>query len=273
MSDYNSSLPIRTEAAGDVVVKVADSVVPSQQLQVLANGSVNVNTITSALPTGASTSALQTSGNASLSSIDTKTPALGQALAASSVPVVLTAAQLTTLTPLSSVTVTQASGANLHVNVDNFPATQAISAVSLPLPTGASTSANQTTANASLASIDAKLTAPISVVIASSSGTTKVNDYSTSAAVAAGASSTHTYTAPSTFTFDEVFASASGKMKIEIQVNSVTKFVGFNSTASPNIVYQLYNPITVTSGQTVTIIRTNKDNLAQDVYSTICGYL
>lgn len=40
----------------------------------------------------------------SLSSIDTKTPALGQALAAASVPVVLTAAQLTTLTPPAAIT-------------------------------------------------------------------------------------------------------------------------------------------------------------------------
>ena len=56
------------------------------------------------LPSGAATSALQTSGNASLSSIDSKTPALGQALAAASVPVVLTAAQLNTLTPLTAVT-------------------------------------------------------------------------------------------------------------------------------------------------------------------------
>lgn len=61
------------------------------------------------LPAGASTSALQTSGNSSLSSIDTKTPALGQALAAASVPIVLTAAQLSTLTPLSTVAVTQST--------------------------------------------------------------------------------------------------------------------------------------------------------------------
>jgi hypothetical protein len=43
-----------------------------------------------------------------------------------------------------------------------FQATQPVSAVSLPLPTGASTSANQTTANASLSSIDSKLTSPLS---------------------------------------------------------------------------------------------------------------
>lgn len=67
------------------------------------------------LPTGASTSALQTTGNTSVGSIDTKTPALGQALAGASVPVVLTAAQVTTLTPLAS------------VGVNNFPALQPVS--------------------------------------------------------------------------------------------------------------------------------------------------
>lgn len=56
------------------------------------------------LPSGASTSALQTTGNTSVASIDTKIPALGQALAAASVPVVLTAAQVTTLTPPAAIT-------------------------------------------------------------------------------------------------------------------------------------------------------------------------
>lgn len=59
----------------------------------------------------------------SAASIDTKTPALGQALAATSVPVVLTAAQLTTLTPPAAIT-------------------------------GFATAANQTTEIAGLASID-----------------------------------------------------------------------------------------------------------------------
>lgn len=103
--------------------------------------------LTIGLPTGASTSALQTSGNTFLSSIDTKIPSLGQALAAASVPVVLTAAQLTTLTPLSTVAVTQSTSPWV------------VSAASLPLPTGASTAALQTTGNASLSSIDGKLPA------------------------------------------------------------------------------------------------------------------
>lgn len=61
------------------------------------------------LPTGAATAALQTTGNTSFASIDGKTPALGQALAAASTPVVLTAAQISTLTPLSTVAVTQST--------------------------------------------------------------------------------------------------------------------------------------------------------------------
>ena len=73
-----------------------------------------VSAATLPLPSGASTSTLQTSGNSSLSSIDTKVPALGQALAAASVPIVLTAVQLSTLTPLTAVTAN--AGTNLNTS-------------------------------------------------------------------------------------------------------------------------------------------------------------
>lgn len=52
------------------------------------------------------------------------------------------------------------TGSSLNVDVTN---TVPISAVSLPLPAGASTSALQTAGNASLTSIDSKLTSPITV--------------------------------------------------------------------------------------------------------------
>lgn len=111
------------------------------------------------LPATAATSAKQDTGNTSVASIDTKTPTLGQALAASSVPVVLTAAQVTTLTPPAAITgyaldatltggtqksiarggakgataaadITSTSvDANtqaLHTSVTNFPASQAV---------------------------------------------------------------------------------------------------------------------------------------------------
>lgn len=118
-------------------------------------GAVTVSS--SALPTGASTSANQTTGNNSLSSIDTKTPSLGQALAASSVPVVLTAAQITTLTPPAAISgfSTEATLASLNGKVTAVN-TGAVVVSSSALPSGASTSALQSSGNASLTSIDGK---------------------------------------------------------------------------------------------------------------------
>jgi len=43
MADYDSSLPVRTESDGDVVVKVGDGTTPAQQWEVLADGRGSVN--------------------------------------------------------------------------------------------------------------------------------------------------------------------------------------------------------------------------------------
>lgn len=67
-----------------------------------APGSTPVDPTTGA-PFKASSEAAQTTGNNSLASIESKTPALGQALAAASTPVVLTAAQVSTLTPPAAI--------------------------------------------------------------------------------------------------------------------------------------------------------------------------
>lgn len=72
------------------------------------SGTWNVTNVTGtvSLPTGASTSALQTTGNTSLSSIDTKTPALGQAVMASSVPVAIASNQSAIPTSVVDLTAT-----------------------------------------------------------------------------------------------------------------------------------------------------------------------
>ena len=95
-----TSLPLPTGASTEATLSTLNGKVTA-----VNTGAVVVSS--SALPSGASTSANQDTGNTSVASIDTKTPALGQALAAASVPVVLTAAQLTTLTPLATVAATQ----------------------------------------------------------------------------------------------------------------------------------------------------------------------
>lgn len=71
----------------------------------------------------------------SVASIDTKTPALGQALAASSVPVVLTAAQLITLTPPVAITgFALETGGHLASIDTKLPSQgQALAAASIPV--------------------------------------------------------------------------------------------------------------------------------------------
>jgi len=65
----------------------------SDRIPVLSNGKIPVE-----LPTGVATSALQSTSNTSLASIDTKIPLLGQALVGASTPVVLPASQIAALT-------------------------------------------------------------------------------------------------------------------------------------------------------------------------------
>jgi hypothetical protein len=127
------------------------------------------------LPTGAATAANQTNGT-QVTSVNNfpATQTVAGTVAVSNFP--------------STTTVVQPSGSNLHVDIDNFPATQpvsgtvsvsnfpatqtitgtvtanagtgtfAVSAASLPLPTGAATAANQTTTNTTLSTISANQT-------------------------------------------------------------------------------------------------------------------
>ncbi len=136
-------------------------------LLVAQSGSWDVRHITGtvSLPTGAATAANQATANASLSSIDTKV---------SDVSTEATLALIKAKTDNIDVALSTRTKPSdqQHVIIDSSasiavtgPLTDAqlravavpVSAASLPLPTGASTAANQATANASLSSIDGKL--------------------------------------------------------------------------------------------------------------------
>ncbi len=107
----------------------AKTLPPGQALEALSSPVVlpatQITALTPPTNTGYSTSALQTAGNTTLTSIEAKTPSLGQSPEAASTPVVLPATQITALTP--------------------------------PSNAGYSTSTLQTTGNTSLDSIDTKL--------------------------------------------------------------------------------------------------------------------
>lgn len=117
------------------------------------------------LPEGASTSVLQTAANSSLSSIDGKITTCNTGavvVSSSSLPSGASTESNQTTANASLLSIDNKLPASLTVSgsrllTDGSGVTQPVSAASLPLPSGASTSANQTTANASLSSIDSKL--------------------------------------------------------------------------------------------------------------------
>jgi hypothetical protein len=148
MARRRDALAVETNADGDVTAlnstpKGELYVKQTDAIPVTDNGgslTVDGTVAVSALPAGLATSAKQDTGNTSLASVDAKLPALsgGRVPVTVDAPVAVTG-------PLTD--------AQLRA------AAVPVSAAALPLPTGAATSAKQDTGNASLASIDAKVTA------------------------------------------------------------------------------------------------------------------
>jgi hypothetical protein len=245
MADYDSSLPIRTENDGDAVVKIADSTTTTQHLQVNADGSAEVN----------QKKLDHTTDNVAISSGGNEASVNG-------------------------------SG-QLLVKDDNLDATTDNVAISDGTNTATVNGSNQLLVkdddlDASTDSVQANLhdeagnpfslTNPLPVEMVSDAQGDEVVDYNTSASVAKSASVNHDYTVSvgKTFIGKKAFVSGSGKLKVELQVNAVTKYVGFNSTANPNIEIPLEGMLKGNATEVVRMIITNRDN-AQDVYSTLSG--
>lgn len=133
-------------------------VIASDQSTLNISGSVSISNFPATQPiSGTVTANIGTTNGLALEStlttLSNKFNSLGQKTSTGSTPVVIASDQ-----------------SSLSVTVGNFPTTQAISAVSLPLPTGASTSSLQTTTNNSLSSIDGKIiTVNTGAVVVSSS--------------------------------------------------------------------------------------------------------
>lgn len=301
MSDYNSSLPIRTENDGDAVVKIADATVPSQQLKVLADGSININDNGGSITVDATDLDIR-----DLVFATDKVDASGSVVALDA----------PTLAALESITVQNGAGA-AAVNIQDGGNSITVDAVDLDIrdlafatdkaDVSGSTVELGATTLAALESITVVATdldirdlshtqdsvkigdgtdflainsdGSINVIQQEDSGT-EVVDFNTAAALASAATSNHDLVFATASKLYQVLASASGKLKIEVQVETgaatgvfVTKAVAFNSTATPNIDINLSKYAAIPLGAKVRIIRTNKDNQSQDVYSTIVGIL
>lgn len=320
MSDFNSSLPVRTENDGDVVVKVGDATTPSQQLKVLVDGSINVNDNGGSITVDATDFDIRdldsaqdsvevfqaTHDNLNLNAniqVGNTDVANGNPVPVSDAGGSLTVDAINldirdlafatdkvdvsgstnigldaaTLAALESITVQNGAGA-AAVNIQDGGNSITVDAIDLDIRdlTHVSDSIKVGDGTDLLA---VNTDGSINVVIQEDVGT-EVVDYDTAAAVAGGASSNHDQVFATASKLFQVWATASGKLKIQVQIETGsatgvfnTIAVGFNSTANPNIDLELAKYAAIPLGARVRVIRTNLENQAQDVYSTIVGIL
>lgn len=197
LASLDSKLPAQgaaTMAAALPVTLASDQAPVQVQVQNLPTEQA-VSAADWPLPTGAATAQAQSDGNASLATLAARTPGLGQAMQAGSVPVTMAfnqspiavtqassplptgAATEATLSGLNTKVTASANGVRVDgsgstqpvsgtVAVSNLPAVQAVSAAALPLPTGAAT-------ETSLASLNTKVTASANGVRTDGSATTQ----------------------------------------------------------------------------------------------------
>ena len=299
MADFNSSLPIRTESAGDAAVKIVDATITSQGLAIDASGQITSKVVDSA---GNSIDALSaaptgTENGLVVRNIPSGTQAVSGTVAATQSGTWDMQLQDGAGNPITS----QASGgqqaldvginvAGVQVDPRAIRALTSADVVTAQMQDGSGNALTSTTGggktmldqilrDASGVALGT-VTNPLAVAISADVSGDDIVDFNTSAAVAGGASSNHDYTVSGgkTLLFNQVEASGSGKIKVEIQVETgvgsntfVTKAVQFNSTSAPNTSIKFGPPISVAAGVRVRVIRTNRDNQAQDVYSTLMG--
>lgn len=299
MADYNSSLPIRTENAGDVVAKISDATIPSQQLAVDSSGRI--------------TTKIQDGAGNGLSSSTTTPTGTEQALIVRSIPSGTQAVSGTVAATQSgtwSQRLQDGTGNNITSQVNGTQRALDVGinvagvqvdprAIRTLTSTDVVTSRLQDGAGNALTSSTAGATRPLDTILRDAAGTvlgssanplvvsssavpigTAISDYNTAASIAAAASSSHSYTvsAGKTLLLKQIEATGSGKSRIEVAIETgvatgvyTTIVVQFNSAATPNMSVRFADPKSVAAGVRVRVTRTNRDNTAQDLYSTILG--
>lgn len=288
MSDFNSSLPIRTQTNGDAVVEICDGSTVSQKLTVNTDGSINTRTFDGSGNTINSTSnALNTytNGSVSFGSVSGGTAGTSSELVGgiyNSTPPTLTNGQQAALQLGSDGSLltngsahTQPVSGTVTANQGTSPWVENITQVG-----GSSISLGQKTSANSFPVVIASDQSTIPVYVAGAPGTA-IADYKDASAIAAGASDNHDYTvtAGKTLHLQRIESSGSGKAKMDLKIETGvstgtfnTYGSQFNSTATPNMPFEISAPVSVAAGVRVRVTMTNRDLLAQDLYSTIMGY-
>lgn len=118
---------------------------------------------------------------------------------------------------------------------------------------------------------------PLPVSVGEAEGT-EVVDHDESVDLAKDASGNHDYTPAAELLLDCVEASGSGKARFELQRETGvatgvfdTIDVKFNSTANPNVTLEGKKRVKVAAGVILRVVKTNLDNQPQSIYSTVYG--
>lgn len=269
MADYNSRLPIRTEANGDAVIRLVDGTITSQFLTINADGSINITDnggsitvdavdldirnlthVSDSVKIGDGTDLLAVNADGSINSVVTATDLDIRNLVFATDKVDVSG---------SAVTV---SATDLDIR-DLNPTQDEVKARILDEAGNAFSEAN-----------------PLPVTMVESEGA-EVNNFDDAAAVAGNASSDHDYTvtAGKTLMLTQFAWCSAGRAKFELKVETGvasgtfdTKFVTMTSTAEPSGAQILKEAISVAAGVRVRITKTNRESSATDLYSTICGH-
>jgi hypothetical protein len=282
MADFDSSLPIRTENDGDAVVKLGDGTTPSQQLAIDACGNASVEVQNGA---GACAVNIQDGGNSitvddgcTTLSVDDGGATLSIDDACGSITV--DDGGLTISVDDGCATLSIDDGCST-ISIDDACGSITVDATDLDIRqlthVGACADSIQIGDGTETLGINAD--GSINVKFSADPAGCEIVDFQTSACIAKNASVNHDYTVTACTTFfgEELWVSGSGKLKVEASLQSAccacvynTVFVGFNSTATPNIRIPLERMVKQTSGLAVRLTITNKDG-TQDVYSTLTG--
>jgi hypothetical protein len=244
VTDYDSSLPVRTETAGDVKVQLVDKTTVGQAASVDADGRQA----------------------AMVYGIDPAT-AQKEVLVSEAGEVVLNGDYdgTTNTKPSSAAIIASDRSASPGVATQNLRPTAIVGESD-------STCLDVALHDASGNAYDAAN--PLQVVVNETAGV-EVCNYDDALAVAAEGTSTHTYTPGAECAVYTLLAAGSGKMKIEVKSgptgSTTTKMVAFNSTANPLIQINLKPALMLGASDILEIVKKNEDKQAQDLYSTVLG--
>lgn len=288
MADFDAKLPIRGLAV-DVTVEVADAagttINPAKEdgkLASIKTSTDNLDVALSTVATEATVATLATEATvatlateATVSTLATEATVATLATEATVATLATEATVATLATEVTAAAIQTAveiiddwdNGAD-RANVD----IQANATVNVAQVGGLAVSLGQAAMASSIPVVIASNQSPVPVTM-SGAGLTNAFSYNT-ATVAAANSNTHTYTPAGTVFMSDIYASASGQMKIEIQFgltgSEATIAVLFTSKGDLMAHFHSDDAMQVLATQSIKVIRTNMDNQSMNVYSTVC---